>query len=435
MSIPPLAEELNRSMSDAHPQVINHLSQLGRKLFFPKGILTQSAEAKTRAHRYNATIGIATEGDGPMHLEAVHRHFKDLSPSECYPYASSFGLADLRSAWAEKQLAEMPALAGQAISTPVVTNALTHALSVVGEMVVDAGDTVLLPDQLWGNYRLTWGVRQQAQLVTFPFFDAALTTFNLAGFQEKLQQHGDGKLIVVLNFPNNPTGYHPSREEAAAIVSALRSQAEAGTRLVVICDDAYYGMFYDDESETQPLFAWLAQCHENLLAIKVDGGTKEAFVWGLRVGFVTYGIKGGSSALYDALEKKTAGAVRGTVSNVSMPAQSILAKALKDPAFAQQQKAKVAILRQRFEAVCTAVADPAYADCWQAYPFNAGYFMCLRLKGVEAEAVRLDLLERHGVGTIALAEHDLRVAFSCLELEHIADCFARIADSVRHLRG
>ncbi|TVR13074.1 MAG: aminotransferase class I/II-fold pyridoxal phosphate-dependent enzyme [Planctomycetota bacterium] len=433
--MPPLAEELNTSIRDAHPQVIHHLSQLGCKLFFPKGILTQSSEAKTRAHRYNATIGIATEGDGPMHLAAVHRYFQDLSPSECYPYASSFGLPALRSAWAEKQQAEMPALNGQAVSQPVVTNALTHALSVVGEMVVDAGDTILLPDQLWGNYRLTWGVRQQANLVTFPFFDDSLSTFNLAGFEEQLHKHGDGKLIVVLNFPNNPTGYHPTRKEAAAIVEALRKQAEAGTTLVVICDDAYYGMFYDAESETQPLFAWLAQCHENLLAIKVDGGTKEAFIWGLRVGFITYGIKGGNSDLYAALEKKTAGAVRGSVSNVSMPAQSILAKALKDPAFSQQQQDKVAILRQRYEAVCTAVADPAYADCWQAYPFNAGYFMCLRLTDVEAEAVRLDLLERHGVGTIALAKHDLRVAFSCLELDQIADCFARIADSVRHLRG
>ena len=45
-------------------------------------------------------------------------------------------------------------------------------------------------------------------------------------------------------------------------------------------------MFYDPESETQPLSAWLAQAHENLLAIKVDGGTKEAFMWGLRVGFI-----------------------------------------------------------------------------------------------------------------------------------------------------
>ena len=44
------------------------LSALGRRLYYPKGILTQSAEARQKAHRSNATIGIATEGGEPMHL-------------------------------------------------------------------------------------------------------------------------------------------------------------------------------------------------------------------------------------------------------------------------------------------------------------------------------------------------------------------------------
>ena len=59
--------------------------------------------------------------------------------------------------------------------------------------------------------------------------------------------------------------------------------------------------------------------------------------------------------------------------------------------------------------------------------------MCLKLKN-SAEAVRVDLLDRHGVGTVALGGGDLRVAFSCLEEADIADCFARIADSVRFLK-
>ncbi|TVR45287.1 MAG: aminotransferase class I/II-fold pyridoxal phosphate-dependent enzyme [Planctomycetota bacterium] len=435
MSLNPLASELNQTIAEAHPTALDHLSRIGKALFFPKGILTQSAEAKTRAHRYNATIGIATEGAGPMHLAAVQHYFHDLDPSEIYPYAPSFGLPALRQAWAAKQRAEMPAAEGQEFSLPVVCNALTHALSVVGEMVIDAGDVVLLPDQLWGNYRLTWGTQRGAEIRTFPFFDDSLSTFNIAAFTSALDKQDGAKTIVVLNFPNNPTGYHPSKAEAAAIVQTLTDAAASGKRLVVICDDAYCGMFFDAESETQPLFAWLARAHPNLLAIKVDGGTKEAFIWGLRVGFITYGIQGGNRQLYEALEKKTAGSVRGSISNVSMPAQSILAKALANPDFIPQQAAKVAILRQRFEAVREAVFDPQYADCWQAYPFNAGYFMCLRLKDVDAEAARLDLLERHGVGTIALGGGDLRVAFSCLELEQIADCFARIADSVRHLRA
>jgi hypothetical protein len=47
----------------------------------------------------------------------------------------------------------------------------------------------------------------------------------------------------------------------------------------------------------------------------------------------------------------------------------------------------------------------------------------VRLRELEAEALRLHLLDRHGVGVIATAKHDVRVAFSCLEESQIADVF------------
>ena len=51
------------------------LSDLGRKLYFPKGILTQSAEAKQKATRYNATIGEAREDRvTPWVCPAITRH-------------------------------------------------------------------------------------------------------------------------------------------------------------------------------------------------------------------------------------------------------------------------------------------------------------------------------------------------------------------------
>ena len=40
---------------------------------------------------------------------------------------------------------------------------------------------------------------------------------------------------------------------------------------------------------TESLFGLLAGRHPNLLAVKLDGATKELFVWGLRCGFITFG--------------------------------------------------------------------------------------------------------------------------------------------------
>jgi aspartate/methionine/tyrosine aminotransferase len=193
-------------------------------------------------------------------------------------------------------------------------------------------------------------------------------------------------------------------------------------------------MFYDPNCETESLFGKLANAHENILAIKIDGATKEEFVWGLRVGFITYGVKGGTKALYDALEQKTGGMIRAVISNVSMPGQSIVLKALQNPNFRAQQAEKVEILRKRAAVTGEACRKTEYADCWDVYPFNSGYFMCLRVKNVEAEAVRQYLLEHHGVGAIALGKTELRIAFSCLTEAQIPVVFKAAADSIRALR-
>jgi hypothetical protein len=69
------------------------------------------------------------------------------------------------------------------------------------------------------------------------------------------------------------------------------------------------------------------------------------------------------------------------------------------------------------------------------YPFIAGYFMCIRVKGVPAEKLRLHLLEKYGIGVIAMGQSDIRVAFSCLELDQIEPLFESTAQAIAELRG
>ena len=69
--IRPLAAELNDVIERENPHVFGMLSDLGKRLFFPKGILAQSAEAKEKATRYDAAIGIARENGKPMFLPSV----------------------------------------------------------------------------------------------------------------------------------------------------------------------------------------------------------------------------------------------------------------------------------------------------------------------------------------------------------------------------
>ena len=75
---------------------------------------------------------------------------------------------------------------------------------------------------------------------------------------------------------------------------------------------------------------------------------------------------------------------------------------------AAERAQKKSVLDARAKQVHAILKTPGYAELWEAYPFNAGYFMCLKLKGLDAETYRKHLLERHGVGVIADGETDIK---------------------------
>lgn len=401
------------------------LSALGRELYFPKGILTQAAEAREKAGRYNATIGIAKSGGQAMHLPAVMDMVRGLSPDQALDYAPATGNAGLRGRWLEDMLAKNPSLAGEPTSLPVVTSGITHGLTVTAELFCDPGDVVILPDKAWGNYNLVFGTRRGASVRNFSFFDGR-DRFNTPALERELERALDekGKAIVILNFPNNPTGYSIRRDEAGGLVEALERQAGEGREVVAVLDDAYFGLFYDEECLQESMFGLLAGRGGHLHPVKLDGATKEEYAWGLRVGFITFSAAAGGreGEVHQALEKKVAGAVRGNISNCSQLGQSVLLAAMDNPEFQRQKREKYDLMRQRARTLMTVLEKKEYASAWEPYPFNAGYFMCLRLKGLDAEEFRVRLLERHGVGVIAAGE-DIRIAFSCLEASEIRDLF------------
>ncbi|MDI6813747.1 MAG: aminotransferase class I/II-fold pyridoxal phosphate-dependent enzyme [Desulfitobacteriaceae bacterium] len=425
-----IAQELNLQIQSGNPHVYELLSELGKELYFPKGILTQSAEAKQKAYRHNATIGIATEEGKSLYLPVIQDTLSFYQPEDLYTYAPPAGKAELRKIWREKMLVENPSLQGKSMSQPIVTNALTHGLSIVADMFVETGDPLILPDKLWGNYHLIFGVRRGAKVQTYPFFDAE-GGFNLEGMRESLlAQKKHGKVILLLNFPNNPTGYTPSEAEAEGIVRVIKEVAEAGINVAVVTDDAYFGLFYEDSIQ-ESLFGRLADIHPRVLAIKVDGATKEDYVWGFRIGFITYASD--DPGVLSALENKTQGIIRGAISNVTHPSQTFVLHALKSPDFKSQKAQKYEILKRRANKVKAILNSGKYDGAWEYYPFNSGYFMCIKLKRVKAEPLRLHLLEQYGVGVISLGERDVRIAFSCVEEEDLAELFDLIYEGVKDL--
>ncbi|MFD0681456.1 MULTISPECIES: aminotransferase class I/II-fold pyridoxal phosphate-dependent enzyme [unclassified Paenibacillus] len=428
----PLAQQLNDTISKENKYVFDMLSGLGKQIFFPKvGILSQSAEAKQKAHKFNATIGTALENGQPMHLKVIQDTLSAYNPKDIYEYAPPAGKPELRTAWRSKMLEENPSLTSEGLGNPIVTNALTHGLSIVADLFADAGDAVIIPDKNWENYELTFGIRRGAEIVNYPLYNSE-RKFNSAALRDALlAQKNKGKAIVVLNFPNNPTGYTPGPEEGKQIVAVIKEAAEAGINVVAVADDAYFGLFFENSLQ-ESLAGQLANLHPRVLSIKVDGATKEEFVWGFRVGFITYA--GQSQGMLAALEQKTMGIIRATISSGPHPSQTFVLHALNAPEFKAQKQEKYEIMKGRANKVKDILDNSKFDAVWEYYPFNSGYFMCLKLKTVDAESLRVHLLNNYGIGTIALGETDLRVAFSCIEEENLEELFGLIFQGVQDIQ-
>jgi aspartate/methionine/tyrosine aminotransferase len=432
MSLDPQAAALNTVIRDANPAVDRLLSSRGHGIFFPKlGVLSQSAEAAGKD--IHATIGIALEDDGaPVALPSVARSIT-LPAGEAFPYAPSPGRADIRKLWREMLLKKNPGLAGQAFGQPVVTSALTHGLSMAGYLFCEPGDAVILPDLYWENYDLVFANAYGGRMDTFPTYTDS-GAFDVDALAAKLAGPV-GKKIVLLNFPNNPSGYTPTTAEAKAIVRVLTDAAERGNAVVVLVDDAYFGLVFEPGVIGESIFVDLCQAHPNLLAVKIDGATKEDYVWGFRVGFLTFGIKGGTPALFDALEAKAAGAIRGNISNASNPAQSALVRSWKSAEYESEKQQKYDLLLKRYRTVREILAaHPEYAEQFVALPFNSGYFMCIRPLRADAEALRKKLLAEYSTGTINF-NGVLRIAFSATPTAKLPKLFENIYEAAKAMAG
>ena len=412
-----LATQLNDTLGAA----ADFLSAAGKRMYFPYGgILGQGAEAKSC--EINATIGMAFEEDGsPLVMDCFKKGLN--LDKKAFLYAGSFGIPKLREQWKEMEFKKNPSLKGKAFSNPVVTNALTHGIRICAELFADKKDTLVCPDLFWDNYELVF---QEAVGCKVEHFN----TFKKAA----LLAPGEKK-ILILNFPNNPTGYTATLEDAKKIVSTVKAAAAKGKKIVVICDDAYFGLVYEKGIHEESLFAEFSDLHKNVLAVKLDGTTKEDYVWGLRVGFISFAFKGATADQLKALEAKAAGNVRSCISNASSIGQHLAIQAFADPGYAAQKREKYAVLKKRYHQIRVILkTHPEYAKAFEVMPFNSGYFMCVKPIGVDAEKVRRQLIEKYSTGTIMLSGL-IRLAFSTIPTAKLAKLFQNVADAVSDLRA
>ncbi|MBA2321805.1 MAG: aminotransferase class I/II-fold pyridoxal phosphate-dependent enzyme [Deltaproteobacteria bacterium] len=403
-------DRLDAILARDAPAVARALSPLGRRAAFPRGIPWQSDQA--RGARINATIGQLTDGRGnPMPLDALSTGVADLDPQMTWLYAPVEGPRALRQTWIDRQrrVAGGPATR---VSLPVVTHGLTHSLSVLASLFCDDDTTVLLPDPVWENYHLLFGLNAAPRFASWSFFrDGRLDVGSFSDEVAKVR----GKLIVILNFPGNPSGYMPTSAEVDELVAALQ---RAHGPVVVVCDDAYQGWVYADDVHPRSLFWDLAERldPEKFTVWKVDGATKELLFFSSRVGFLTHANTSGDAE--DALLSKTKTIIRGTVGSPSGPAMALIQRGLSNGEVERQFSLRRQELGRRWSALAIGL-ERLSGSILTPFPFNGAFFALLAVAdGHDPERIRLRLLHDHSVGVVAFPKA-IRLAYCSLHADDI----------------
>ena len=227
--ISPLAQELNDVLAGTVAGDL--LSDMGKRLYFPKGIIAQSGEAKKLGKTANATIGMTVINGSPVTLQSIQDQVPSFSSRELVAYAPTAGNPDLRALWKESIIKKNPRLADIPFSMPVLVPGLTAGISYLADLFLDESKGLVAADPSWDNYVLIASARRNASFVQFPMFKDG--KFNIDGLEEKMTEEAkSGSVRVLLNFPQNPSGYSPTTDEVKRLVEFIKGLADKGVKVL-----------------------------------------------------------------------------------------------------------------------------------------------------------------------------------------------------------
>ena len=411
---------------------MSFFSKLGENIILPQDVLIQSKETAAIPGAINATIGIATSNKKAMALPSINKVITEINNSEYLPYSPTPGLPKMRELWKEKILADNPKINKDFLSLPMVTTGITQGIDIAANLFSESGDALLLPNLFWQNYAQIYTIKLGNKIYKYNQFDEN-NEFSISNFKETLYSIKEDKISLILNFPNNPTGYTPSDVELNSLVDVISTYAKENKnkQLIIVSDDAYFGLFFEKNHKTPTLSATykLAE-NENCLIVKLDGITKEFYSWGLRVGFITYYTK--NDELRKILLEKTQGYLRSTTSSPSNLSQQIAVRLLDNKQSLEEKEINDKIIEERYNELKQAISKEQLDQLVRVLPFNSGYFFTIKLpSNINAHEFRLKFLNEYKYGVYSMDDEHIRIAFSCLDKELIPELINKFKQCIK----
>ena len=189
-------------------------------------------------------------------------------------YTHNLGIAPLRESLA-RYVSELHG--ATPMDNVAVTSAGVNALMLAAQLVVDPGDHVVAVTPLWPN------------LVEIPkILGATVETVSLSYAERGWTLDLDRLLaaltpdtrLVMINSPNNPTGWVMTRDEQRAVLEHCRRHG-----IWIVADEVYERLYYGDAGErAAPSFLDIATREERLIC--VNSFSKAWIMTGWRLGWM-----------------------------------------------------------------------------------------------------------------------------------------------------
>ncbi len=197
---------------------------------------------------------------------------KSLHDGETF-YAHNLGLPPLRAGLAAYLSALHVPVDAERIA---VTSSGVNALMLAMQLLAGAGDEVAAVVPLWPN------LTAQAQIMGASVRRIALEprqgrwTLDLDALREAVTP---ATRVLLLNAPNNPTGWTLTREEQVAIVAHCRA-----TGTWIVADEVYERLYFADDARAAPSFLDIAGDDDRLVV--VHSFSKSFLMTGWRLGWM-----------------------------------------------------------------------------------------------------------------------------------------------------
>ncbi|MHA1670728.1 MAG: aminotransferase class I/II-fold pyridoxal phosphate-dependent enzyme [Promethearchaeota archaeon] len=442
-------------------------SELGKRIYLPQGIFYWSERAKKEAELIG-TIGAAYAYEDdfvkkgrsewlPCYLEGINEYYKNLKINDLVPYAAISGISELRDIWKnwiihksllnKKEMKEKLDRLKKYITTPIITTGVTNGIFLICSLLLNANEYIITPNKRWGNYDNIIKRFLGAKIKSFKYFKEQ--HFNFEGFEKAIDEITviQDKILIIFNFPNNPTGHMPTKEEILRLIELLRAkQKEIKKPILVLIDDAYEPYIHVDNVLNRSFFYDLQELEEDIIPIKLDGATKELLLYGARIGFITIGLKpkwikndSELEILKNEIDNKLSSLIRSTISNCNHFYQALMVNLFNTKGFEgiiAMRKPIQNLLKERYlkiNAELEKIKNPNIS----VDPNSGGFFTFININPnyVKANEFAKLLLTKYKVGVIPIEKpgenvNGVRIAYCSIDIAQIPKIVNRIKSAL-----